>query len=505
MNSIVECVPNFSDGRRPEVIDAIAKAIESVPDAYVLDREMDKDHNRSVITFVGTLESVGEAAVRAIAKAAELIDLTHHQGEHPRIGASDVVPFIPVQNATMEDCVEIAKQVGRQVWERCRIPVYLYEYAATRPERRNLADIRKGQFEGLREEVRINPARRPDFGEAELHPTAGATVIGARRLLVAYNINLDTPDVGIATRIAHAIRHISGGLRYVKALGFKLEERNIAQVSMNLTDFEATPVHRVFNMVESEAQRWGAHAVSSQIIGLIPKKAIEMSAEHFLRIENFSPDLVLENKLAKVLEGRASSSLAEDCGKFLARVASKDPVPGGGSVSALSIALGASLGVMAIGLSRGRKKFLVHDAKLGESENRLNELSRLAKAAVDEDAQAYSGVMSAYKMPKDTDEGWAARDAEIEKTTIHASRVPLNAAETGIEVLEILASLVGITNVNCASDLKVGRYVGEAGVRGALDNVRINLSGIKDEKIIEALKNRVEGLAERLTSMESGR
>ncbi len=293
---IVECVPNFSEGRRPEVVQEIVAAVESVPGVQLLDYSSDPSHNRSVLTFIGEPAPVKEAAFRAIAKAAELINMEEHRGEHPRIGATDVVPFVPVLGVTMADCVALARELGAEVAEKLQIPVYLYEEAATRPDRRNLADIRRGEYEGLKREIHL-PERRPDFGEPVMHPTAGATVIGAREFLIAYNINLGTPDVSIAKKIARVVRASSGGLMYVKALGIKLEDRNLAQVSMNLTNFKKTPMHVVFNLVKSEAERYGVPIVGSEIVGLVPLDALLAAAEHYLRIENFSRKQVLETRV----------------------------------------------------------------------------------------------------------------------------------------------------------------------------------------------------------------
>jgi glutamate formiminotransferase len=297
MKRLIECVPNFSEGRDAAKVDALAAAIREVPGVFLLGRESDGDHNRSVITFVGEPEAVTEAAVRGVGKAAEIIDLTRHRGAHPRVGATDVLPFVPVQGVTMEDCVAVAKKAGRAIWERYRIPVYFYEAAAERPDRAGLENIRKGGFEGLRNEVLADPGRAPDLGGPGLHPTAGATVVGARKFLIAYNIHLNTPDVAIAQRIARTIRYSSGGLPYVKAIGVDLKSRQLAQVSINLTDFEQTPVHRVFEMVKREAQRYGVEVAGSEIVGLIPKRAIEMTAAFYLQIENFRESQVLENRL----------------------------------------------------------------------------------------------------------------------------------------------------------------------------------------------------------------
>ena len=296
-SQIVECVPNFSEGRDAALVDGLVSAVSSVAGVVVLDREMDADHNRSVITFAGPPGAAAEAAFRAVDSAAALIDLNRHTGVHPRIGATDVLPFVPVQGVTIEECVDLAVSTAERIWRQLGIPVYLYEAAARTPDRVNLENIRRGQFERLRDEVRSNPARRPDFGDAALHPTAGATVVGARKFLIAYNINLATGDVDIAKRIAKTVRFSSGGLRHVKAMGVALESRNLAQVSMNLTDFEQMPVHRVFEAVRAEAERYGVAIAGSEIIGLIPRKAVEMAAEFFLSVENFHPGLVLENRL----------------------------------------------------------------------------------------------------------------------------------------------------------------------------------------------------------------
>lgn len=294
-HTLVECVPNFSEGRDPAKIDAIVEAMK-LPGVYVLDREMDADHNRSVITLAGEREAIQEAAIRGVGKAAELIDLNQHRGVHPRLGAADVVPFIPIEGVTLQDCVAMARHVGAEIWRRYQVPVYLYEAAATAPERQNLESIRRGQFERIRDEIATNPARKPDFGEARLHATAGAVVVGARKFLIAYNIYLNTPDVSIAKNIARTVRFSSGGMPFVKASGFLV--RGQAQVSMNLTDFEQMPLHRVFEAVKREAERYGVLPVSGELIGLIPKRAIEQAPEWFLRLEKFDSSLILENRLA---------------------------------------------------------------------------------------------------------------------------------------------------------------------------------------------------------------
>jgi glutamate formiminotransferase len=301
LRPFIECVPNFSEGRDAGKVQTILESILEGPEVLCLDQSIDPDHNRSVITFVGTETTVGEAALRAIGKAAQLINLNQHHGVHPRIGATDVVPFVPLQAAKLETCVQIARWVAEQAWVRYGIPTYLYGAAAGCSKRQNLEDIRRGGFESLREEVRTHPERRPDFGEAQLHPTAGATAVGARKFLIAYNINLNTSDVSVARAIARKIRTANGGLRCVKALGLPLASRNLAQVSMNLTDYEITPLRAVFEAVCREAKAQGIDILESEIVGLVPKAALQDASADELKIANFSPDKILENRLHRVL------------------------------------------------------------------------------------------------------------------------------------------------------------------------------------------------------------
>ncbi|WP_043884131.1 glutamate formimidoyltransferase [Caldanaerobacter subterraneus] len=296
MNQIIECVPNVSEGRDQEKISELIKEVVSTEGVKLLDYSSDKDHNRTVITFVGDKEGVKEAAFKLIKKASEIIDMRYHKGEHPRIGAVDVVPFVPVKNVTMEECVQIARELGERVGKELNIPVYLYEEAATTPERKNLENIRRGEYEGFFEKIK-QPEWKPDFGPSEMNPKSGATVIGARNFLIAFNVNLGTNDIEIANKIAKAVRFSSGGYRYVKAMGVELKERGIVQVSMNLTDFNKTPIYRVFETIKAEASRYGVNVVGSEIIGLVPSKALLDVADYYLRLENFSMDMVLENKI----------------------------------------------------------------------------------------------------------------------------------------------------------------------------------------------------------------
>lgn len=302
MDRIVECVPNFSEGREAEVVERLVESVESVEGALALGTHVDPDHNRSVVTFVAPPETVVEAAVRVVARASELIDLSAHAGQHPRMGACDVLPFVPVRGLSVEECVALAHEAGRRIWKDLGIPVYFYESAAMRPERRNLADVRRGGFELLREEIGTNPSRAPDVGEPRVHPTAGACIVGVRPLLIAYNVTLNTRDISAARRIARAVRERDGGLLHLKALGFELETRGVVQVSMNLTSYERTNIHQAFEAVRREAERLGVEVIASEIVGLVPQAALDRAAAHFLKLENYSPDLVLENRIAAALE-----------------------------------------------------------------------------------------------------------------------------------------------------------------------------------------------------------
>jgi glutamate formiminotransferase len=488
MSTVVECVPNFSEGRDKSKVDAIVAAMK-LDGVYLLDREMDADHNRCVITLAGEREAVQEAAIRGVGKAAELIDLNQHQGAHPRLGAADVVPFIPIEGVRVEDCVAMARHTGEQIWKRFQIPVYLYEAAAASPERQNLENIRRGQFEGIRDEIAINPARKPDFGEARLHPTAGACVVGARKFLIAYNIFLNTPDVDIAKKVAKAVRFSTGGLRFVKAAGFLV--RGQAQVSMNLTDFEQTPMHRVFEMVRSEAERYGVKPTSSEIVGLVPKKALEQAAEWFLQVENFDSSLILENRLSSVMGGKAAvGGLRAGVEPFIEQLAAPTATPGGGSAAAASGAMAAGLAAMVASMSRGKKAYTQYERQLSEAISRLSQLREDLKASIDADAESYQSVMAAYKKDRDS----AATDGIVNAALKQATSVPLSVAERAREVLQIAEGLHPITNPNMKSDLVTAGALARAAIEGALANVDINLESLKDQVFVTQVRRKVAAL-----------
>jgi glutamate formiminotransferase / 5-formyltetrahydrofolate cyclo-ligase len=296
VSKLVQCIPNFSEGTRPEIVARIIEGITSVSGVKLLNYSSNQDHNRSVVTFIGEPQVVLEGAFEGISEAAKLIDMEHHSGGHPRMGATDVVPFVPVTGVSMEECVKLARQLGERVARELGIPVYLYEYAATTPTRKNLADVRRGEYEGLKESI-TTPARKPDFGPQALHPSAGAIAIGARNPLVAFNVNLNTADLSIAQKIARSIRGSSGGLVNVKAMGVMLEEQNLAQVSMNMTDFRSTPLHRVLEIIRMEAGRYGVGIAGTEIVGTVPRDALLDAAHYYLQLDGFGEKQILENNL----------------------------------------------------------------------------------------------------------------------------------------------------------------------------------------------------------------
>ena len=504
MKQLIECVPNFSEGRDAAKVDAIVAAMSGVVGVYVLDREMDADHNRSVVTLAGEPDAVAEAALLGAGKAMELIDLTKHTGAHPRVGATDVLPFIPIDGVAIEDCVALARRVGNELWKRYRIPVFFYEAAATRPDRVNLENVRRGQFEGLREEMKKNHDRQPDVGEPKLHPTAGVTVVGARKFLIAYNVNLNTSDVSIANKIAKAIRFSSGGFRYVKSMGVELKARNLAQVSINLTDFEQTPMHRVYEAVKREAERYGVMPVGSEIVGLVPKKAIEMAADFFLQLENFSPGQVFENKLTDALSGAPPTTMARD-GKlaglarpFLDAVAAPAATPGGGSVSAFAGALAAALAQMVAGLSRKKKSQAEFADQLSAGLDEMRKTADELATAIDRDAESYDAVMAAYKLPQGDASETQVREEAIQKATRGAAEVPMQVAEKTVALFERLGQLEGIVAASMRSDLQVAKLMAGAGARGALANVEINLDGLTDAAYTLSMRAKIAALLQRL-------
>ena len=473
---LVECVPNFSEGRRPEIVARIVDAIAATKGTSILDVSSDVSHNRTVVTIVADIEHAVDAAFAGIRQARELIDLNHHSGEHPRMGAADVVPFIPLEGTTMEDCIVLARRLGERVGNELQIPVYLYERAATRPDRENLADVRRGEFEGIRGEIETNPTRSPDYGPKRVHPTAGAVAIGARPFLVAYNVYLGpASNLQVAKDVAKALRGSSGGLRYVKALGLEVDGQ--AQVSMNLVDTEKTPLHRAFDMVKMEAAAQGVSATWSEVVGLVPERALFEAAARHVQLRNFTPAMVLEHKVRSAIQG------GESLTGFVASVASNTPTPGGGSVVAHVGALGAALAQMVAGLTVGKRKYAAVDAEMREIGLKAAGLVNTLSALVAKDAASYDAVSSAYKLPAEPDDAAARRKEAITKALLGAAEVPLETARACAEVAELCATVADRGNTNAISDAGVGALLAEAACRGAVFNVRINISALDDRSL----------------------
>ncbi len=474
MTQLIECIPNFSEARRPEIIDQIVAAIQSVSEVKMLDRSSDLDHNRTVLTFAGTSAGVEEAAFRAIKTAAELIDLDTHTGAHPRIGATDVVPFVPLSGASMEDCIAIAQRLGQRVGSELSLPVYLYEAAAARPERTNLENIRKGQYEGLKVEIETNPERKPDFGPAKLSK-AGATVIGARAPLVAFNVYLTTEDVEIAKKIAKAVRQSSGGLRYVKGLGLLVDGR--AQVSMNLTNFRETPIARVVEFIRREAQRYGVGIHHSELVGLIPQEALTDAAVWYTQLDQFDKEQILESRLYQTPASSAPKPVS-----FLNELASALPAPGGGSAAAYAGAMGAALVAMVSGLTVGRKKYAEVEAEMQAVRVMAEKLRAEMTQAVDDDAASFEAVIGAFKLPKETEEQQKARTAAIQVATMNAAHIPLHSAENSVKIMELAIKCAEHGNLNAISDAASGFAMARASLTAAAYNVRININSLPEKE-----------------------
>ncbi|MDP2857920.1 MAG: glutamate formimidoyltransferase [Bacillota bacterium] len=514
MNKVVECVPNFSEGRRKDVIDAITAPFRRAAGVLLLDVKPDPVHNRTVVTVAGAPDDTSKAVFESIAIAARLIDLQKHEGAHPRMGATDVVPFVPVQCISMSDCVSISRSLAKRVGEELGIPVILYEESATAPHRRNLSDIRAGQFEGWHEKIRESEWT-PDFGPAKVHPTAGVTVIGARVPLIAYNVNLGTRDASIARKIARKIRERSGGLTNVRAIGLPLEERGFAQVSVNVTDYTKTPLYRVLESVRTEARRYGVSVAESEIVGLVPMRALTDSASFYMQLARFSRKQIIERRVGALAGGeegapgtgpgdrpgegsgegpgqepdepvgeRSGEELGEPgfagvtVGDFVDRLSSSEPAPGGGTASSLAVSFAASLVSMVCRLTLGKRKFQQHESEVSAALQAATAFSGEALRLATEDSDAFNKVMAAFALPRESSAEKEARQEAISDATLGAARVPMRVAQISAEILSIARALKGKTNPNASSDLAVAALLAAAGGRGAIENVRINATSL---------------------------
>jgi len=488
--ALVECVPNFSEGRRKEVIDAIVGAMQA-SGAKILDVRSDPDHNRTVVTMVGSPAECSEAAFAGTKVAAQLIDMTQHKGEHPRIGAMDVIPFVPISDITLKECVPVARALAERISKQLGIPTYLYEEAATTPERKDLAHVRIGQYEGLKESIKIDPSRRPDFGPNELG-SAGATVVGAREFLVAYNAYLDTSDVARAKAIAKKIREKDGGLRNVKAMGFETKPQ--VQVSINLTNFRETPMHAVLEAVRSEASKTGLRVTETEVFGMLPADALYAAAEHYLQLgKGWQRDQIIERRLMG-LEKRVTELRSAPLDQFMKELASGSPTPGGGSAASVLGAMGAALGAMVCRLTIGKKGYEEVQPMMHEAASHFDSMRDRLEALIDADAISYEQVMNAFRLPKGTEAEKKMRAEAIQHATKAAAEVPLQTAALCCEVVDELIAISKKGNKNAITDAAVGLQCAYAGLISACVNVEVNLITIKDEKFVARTKERLTHL-----------
>ncbi|MGE5359842.1 MAG: glutamate formimidoyltransferase [Bacteroidales bacterium] len=536
MTALVECVPNFSEGRNRATIEAIAEAIKGVSDVKLLDVDPGADTNRTVYTFVGTPAAVSEAAVRAAHRAYELVDMSRHSGAHPRLGAMDVCPIVPVSGITMEECAEVARALGRRLGEELHVPIYFYEHAATSEERRSLANIRAGEYEGLARKLQ-DPQWQPDAGDARFDPRYGASVVGAREFLIAYNVNLNTRDKKLAHEVALNIREGGrlkrdahgnpvvdaegknvkqpGRLRAVRAIGWYIDQYRQAQVSINLISFKTTPLHVVFETVREEAEKLGLVVTGSELVGLTPLEPMVEAGRFYLAkqgkstgapeselVETAVRSLGLDqlapfDATKKIIEYQFRTrgplvSMAVD--RFVDDVSSDSPAPGGGSVAALAGSLAAGLSAMVANLTVGKKGYQPVWSELSQLAERAQQVKDALVRAVDEDTEAFNGVMAAMRLPKGTPEEQQARDKAIDDGYQQAARVPLTTAQLCLDAIALAREVARKGNVNSASDAGVAALMGRAGVEGAALNVLINLGTIKDAAFKARCREEVSGL-----------
>ncbi len=527
---LIECVPNFSDGRNPDVIEAITAEIRNTEGAVLLDVDPGAATNRTVVTMIGSPEAVEEAAFRAIRKAAELIDMTGHTGEHPRMGATDVCPFVPVQGATMEDCIEVARKLGRRVGEELGIPVYLYENAATRPERNSLADVRQGEYEALPEKLK-KPGFKPDFGPAEFNPRSGATAIGAREFLVAYNINLNTRDKGLAKKIALEIREkgklkrdddgkivrdddgkrvwAPGRFKNVRGVGWYIEEFGRAQLSFNLTNYKISPVHEVFDACREEAGKLGLRVTGSELVGLIPLDAILAAGDHYLRLQGNTTGVPVKERIhtaalslgldeispfdpeEKIVEfkyrGAAGGLKGMTLTDFADELSSESPAPGGGSIAALCGSLSAGLSAMVAGLTWSKKGMEATRPAMQELGCKGQNLKDWFMDAVDRDTDAFNQVLTAMRLPRSSAEDKAARTAAIEAANRFATQIPLDVLERSTAAADLALAVARDGNPNSVSDAGVAGACALAAAEGAAMNVLINAPTLTDRTVADRM------------------
>jgi glutamate formiminotransferase/formiminotetrahydrofolate cyclodeaminase len=534
MEKIVECVPNFSEGKDKSVIDAIAAAIKSVKDVRLLDVDAGADFNRTVYTFVGEPETVLDAAFKATKVGIALIDMRKHKGEHARMGALDVMPFIPIKNVTMDDCIKLSKRFGEWMAKELGIPVFLYANSATKADRVKLPDIRKGEYEALEEKFK-NPVFKPDYGDPVFVPKSGAAATGAREILIAYNVNLNTNDKTIASKISGKIRtsgvtkkdkdgkdvigpdgkpvKIPGRFKGVQAQGLMYNE-NITQVSMNLLNYKEVNLHDVFEAVKEEAEKLGAKVTGSEIVGVVPKESLVLAGKFYTKKEGLkiSDEAELVNLAIDKLglsqlyqfksEEKVIEYMIEETGNlvnstikgFLSELASSSPAPGGGSVAALSGALGAALSSMVCNLTIGKEKYIDSQDEIKKVLNKSEQLRKKLTKLIDKDTEAFNNLMKAFKMPKENEEQKNIRSKAIQEGYKLASSIPLETAKTCEEILDVAIVVTKKGNQSSITDAAISAIMAKAGVEGAILNIKINLGSIKDEKFVKNINAQIEDL-----------
>jgi glutamate formiminotransferase/formiminotetrahydrofolate cyclodeaminase len=499
VNQVVECVPNFSEGRNPDIVRALVDIVRSVPGVALLDETMDPDHHRAVVTLAGRPYAVAEVAFQMARAASRLIDLRSHHGEHPRVGATDVMPFVPIRGVSMQDCVQLARMVGQRIGNELRIPVFLYEEAASRPERKNLEWIRQGGLKGLAARMEADPAWVPDFGPGHLHQTAGATVVGARWPLVAFNVNLKSRDLSIARAIAQAVRQSSGGLPFVKAIGVNLKTAGLVQVSMNLTNHEQTPLHVALAAVQKEATAQGVDVAGTEIIGLVPEQALIATAQQALHLDQFESRQVLEARLAAVEFREAFGRLTapQPLEEKAARPAKTDTGDGlmaegqtltGGSVGALSAAFAASLGIMVAKRNRARAV----ETRLSEIRTRLHELVKI-------DRTTYAQVLRATKLPIQHPD----RVLQLSSSLLSATETPLEIVKLSCEIIPLLRGLRASAKPEVQPDLNMGMHLAEAVIDGCLGMVEENMKTHPNQQLIALIRDRFSAAEQMLVDGKS--
>ncbi len=487
MPKIIECIPNFSEGRNPATIQALIAAVESVPGVRLLDRTSDSDHHRSVLTFAGNPDAVAEAAFQAIRLATKLIDLRNHTGAHPRIGATDVVPFVPIQGSTMEDCVQLARRLGERVGAELKIPVFLYEQAAGHPDRTRLEAIRQGGLSGLGARMAADRNWHPDFGPPRLHDTAGAIVIGARHPLIAFNVNLNTADLNIAKTIARTIRQSNGGLPCVKAIGVALASRGIVQVSMNLTDYRVTSMAAAFRAVQTESAKAGVKIAESELIGLVPQAAIDQAASALLQIRRFDSTQILETRLAGAGSIQPQADATPTIAAYLQTLTSATPTPAGGSAAALAGALAASLGTMGARIG-----------KQSESERTLDDLGQRLVALMQKDCEAYEALSQARRLPVDHADRPLLLATALEKAT----EVPLKIAELACEAGHIITTVRKVLSTAVQSDVTVGIILAIAATEAGLHTAKTNVKLQRNQRVNQDQMQRIAKISNSLEELK---